>query len=295
MASPQENMQAALDRAAKFRAAGNLDRAAVWEASADRYRRLIEIQDRINQTKQNIEAIKDKLEQSQKNNSGKITSGPNKGWYQTVTSRPSSTCPGGHEKVRITYMDGVETNAESLGCLGGTKRGDNEEQKENNTYTPPKQTTATPPTPSPAPPPPPPVKTAPIDTILFDDSTVPIEIMTDLIFEDIGGQEIISIVRNDTVNGQNISYQPIKNISLIQQQYNPNNIIALQDTSDKYFNNFYIKLGKKIPVVGNGINGNNVYLDITTGNILIDTINMEQDEQVETEFLVGGTIYEAEL
>jgi hypothetical protein len=65
-----------------------------------------------------------------------------------------------------------------------------------------------------------PVKTATPDIVLFDDSALPIEVMTDLIFENIGGQELISITRSDIVNGQKISYQPIKNLSSIQQQYN---------------------------------------------------------------------------
>ena len=86
-----------------------------------------------------------------------------------------------------------------------------------------------------------PVLTAPIDTILFNDDSVPIEIMSDLIFENIGGQELINIARNDTVNGQTILYQPIKNLTAVQQQYNPNNIVSLQATSDKYFQNFSIK------------------------------------------------------
>lgn len=153
----------------------------------------------------------------------------------------------------------------------------------------------TPPTPPPPPPPPPPVRTAPIDTILFDDSSVPIEIMTDLIFEDIGGQEIISIVRNDTVNGQNIIYQPIKNLSLINQQYNPNNILALQGTSNKYFENFIIKLSDKIPSEGNGPNGQNIYINEDTADIVLDLINLDQDEQAEFHFRIDGTIYEAEL
>jgi len=58
-----------------------------------------------------------------------------------------------------------------------------------------------------------PVLTAPIDTILYNDDSLPIEIMTDLIFENIGGQELINIARNDTVNGQTIIYQPIKNLT----------------------------------------------------------------------------------
>ena len=87
-------------------------------------------------------------------------------------------------------------------------------------------------------PPPPPVKSATLDIILFDDETTSIDTMADLIFENIGGQELINITRSDIVNGQKISYQPIKNLSSIQQRYNPNNILSLQQTADKYFAGF---------------------------------------------------------
>ena len=144
-------------------------------------------------------------------------------------------------------------------------------------------------------PPPPPVKTAPIDTVLFNDDELPIEVMTDLIFENIGGQELINIARNDIINGQQVSYQPIKNLSSIQQQYNPNNILSVQATSDKYFANFPIKLENKIPKVGTGPNGNHIYIDSTNGNLVIEAVNVEQDEQIEIEITVSGTIYEAEF
>ena len=140
-----------------------------------------------------------------------------------------------------------------------------------------------------------PVKSAPIDTILFDDSAVPIDIMSDLIFENIGGQELISIVRSDIVNGQKISYQPIKNLSAIQQQYNPNNILGLQQTANRFFAGFSIKLEDRIPEVGNGLNGENVYFDETTGDLIIEFVNLSNDEQIETQITVNGTIYEANL
>lgn len=144
-------------------------------------------------------------------------------------------------------------------------------------------------------PPPPPVKTAPIDTILFDEEAVPIQIMSDLIFENIGGQELINIARNDTVNGQTVIYQPIKNLTSIQQEYNPNNIVALQATSDKYFQNFSIKLDNKVPSQPTGPDGAHVYIDPTTGNLIVEAVNIDQDEQIEVEITTGGTIYEAEL
>ena len=139
-----------------------------------------------------------------------------------------------------------------------------------------------------------PVKTSTLDIILFDEESVPVEVMSDLIFENIGGQELISITRSDIVNGQKIIYQPIKNLSSIQQQYNPNNILGLQQTSNKYFAGFSIKLEDKIPNQGNGANGQNVYLD-SNGNLVIEFININADEQVETQITLGGTIYEANL
>ncbi len=151
--------------------------------------------------------------------------------------------------------------------------------------------------PSPPPPPPPPPKTAPIDTILFDEEAVPIEIMSDMIFEDIGGHEIINIARNDTINGQTVRYQPIKNLSSIQQQYNPNNILALQNTSDKYFQNFSIKLETKLleEEEGSGPDGAYVYIEPATGDLIVELINLETDEQIEIEIGLSGTIYEAEF
>jgi hypothetical protein len=136
-----------------------------------------------------------------------------------------------------------------------------------------------------------PVLTAPIDTILFNDDSLPIEIMTDLIFENIGGQELISIARNNTVNGQKIIYQPIRNLSAIQQQYNPNNIVNLQATSDKYFQNFPIKIDEKVPNKKPG--EAHVYIDPATGNLIIEAINLQSDEQIELEITISGTIYEA--
>jgi len=140
----------------------------------------------------------------------------------------------------------------------------------------------------------PPVKTATLDIILFDEESVPTDGMFDQIFENIGGQELISITRSDIVNGQKISYQPIKNLSAIQQRYNPNNILSLQQTADKFFAGFSIKLEDKIPEIGNGANGENVYLN-ASGDLVIEFININADEQVETLISSSGTIYEADL
>ncbi len=138
-------------------------------------------------------------------------------------------------------------------------------------------------------------KTAPIDTVIFDEDSVPVETMTDLIFENIGGHELINIARNDTVNGQKISYSPIKNLIRTNQEFNANNVLSIQSTSDKYFSNFSIKFENKVPFIGNGPSGANIYVDQTTGNLIIETINNDLDDQIEVQIGIGGTIYEADI
>lgn len=134
------------------------------------------------------------------------------------------------------------------------------------------------------------VKPATPDIVLFNDDVVPIEIMTDLIFENIGGQELINIVRSELVNGQNVLYQPIKNLSNIYFQYNPQNILALQDIDSNYFKKFPINFNSKIPECGTGPECSIVYIDSETGDLIINVINLARDEQVEVSIISDGTV-----
>ena len=109
-------------------------------------------------------------------------------------------------------------------------------------------------------------------------------------FESIGGQEIINIARHDTVNGQNIKYQPIKNLSELFMSSDLKNTISIQDTALSYFKNFSIKLGTKIPEVGNAPDGGNVYFDTSTGDLVIDLINMKNYEQAEIQIVSSGEV-----
>jgi hypothetical protein len=141
------------------------------------------------------------------------------------------------------------------------------------------------------------VKIATPDLILFNDQQIPEETMIDLVFEDIGGQEMINIVRNDLINGQNQSRQIVRNLSQINLDYNPNNILSLQDTSASYFNNFPIRFEQRVPDIGTGPNGESIYIELDTGNIIINLIGLSSDEQVEVQILksgsiLSGTIYE---
>jgi hypothetical protein len=140
-------------------------------------------------------------------------------------------------------------------------------------------------------------KPATPEMIALNNPVLDSERMLDLVFEDIGGQELINISRNDIINGQDVFYNPIKNLKELYVQYNPNNIIKLENTSDTYFKNFSIKLESKLPAYGTGPNGEEVYIDTTTGDLVINISSLEPDEQVDVEILEGGeilngTIYE---
>ena len=149
------------------------------------------------------------------------------------------------------------------------------------------------------------VRVATPDLILFNESPIPVDLMADLLFEDIGGQEIISIARNDIVNGQELSYSLIGNLNGLQRRYNSNNIFSLPDTIEKYFSNFSIRFDTHVPEEGTGPDGQRAYIvqesnaTSSRGDLIIDVINMETNERVDVEVLRSGaplsdTIYTEE-
>lgn len=138
------------------------------------------------------------------------------------------------------------------------------------------------------------VKSATPQYIIFDNNDVDENYITQRLFEDFSSRELSLISRSDIINGVPVSYSPIKNLGEIYKQFNPNNIIKLQDTSEEYFAKFSIKLNDKVPNYGTGTNGEHVYID-SAGNIVIDAVNLEGNEQIEINIAISGTIYEATI
>lgn len=155
------------------------------------------------------------------------------------------------------------------------------------------------------------VKIATPDLILLNDDVMSIEIMTDLIFEDIGGYELATISRHDLVNGQKVIYTPIKNLTDLYLQYNPNNVLRLQ-SSDSYFNSLSLSIFDHLPTCGTGYdislppnnlnetdknkwiktpNCKSVYIDPISGDLVINLINVKENEQVEVQVLTSGDIF----
>lgn len=155
------------------------------------------------------------------------------------------------------------------------------------------------------------VKIATPDLIIFDEEAMAIETMTDLIFEDIGGYELANISRHDLVNGQKVIYAPIKNLTDLYLQYNPNNVLRLQ-SSDSYFKALSLSIFDHLPVCGTGYdisppennlnepdktkwkktpNCKSVYIDPITGDLVINLINVKENEQVEVQVLTSGSVF----
>jgi hypothetical protein len=124
------------------------------------------------------------------------------------------------------------------------------------------------------------LKPATVDLIL-DDASVPIDLMTNLIFEQIGGQELISISRHDMLNGQDVSYNPISNMSSIALRYNSRSLIPVSGSSDEIFKNYQIDIDPRIPDGDDQL----PYIDAATGDIVINVQNMDVGEEVEVQVI----------
>jgi hypothetical protein len=144
------------------------------------------------------------------------------------------------------------------------------------------------------------VKIATPDLLIFGEQAVAIEIMTDLIFENIGGFELATISRHDLVNGQTVIYTPIKNLTDLYLQYNPNNVLRLQ-SADSFFKSLAISIPNYLPRYGNGYdlvggvkvyNGKSIYIDPVSGDLVINLINIKENEQVEVEILTAGNTFD---
>lgn len=81
------------------------------------------------------------------------------------------------------------------------------------------------------------------------DPSATVEEMENAIWQNIGGHEIISLVRRDLVDGVNIDYSLINNLRQLFQEYNPRTIFSIQNSSAAFFERFGIKLERHVPSV----------------------------------------------
>jgi hypothetical protein len=130
------------------------------------------------------------------------------------------------------------------------------------------------------------VKQADPDTVLFNQDSVSPELLLQLEYEDIGGIELINISREDIIDGQDVTYSPIKNLSSLRRRYNPNNIIALSDSSNSFFKGFGIDLVLRGPSVP--------YFD-DNGDLVVEVEDLRDGELIDVDVDSSGTINEVDF
>lgn len=124
------------------------------------------------------------------------------------------------------------------------------------------------------------VKVAPSDIIQFDDEAVEIALIQELLYENIGATELVNISRSDLIDGQEVIYSPIANLSVIRREFNPNNLIASSALSD-YFTRFGINL------ISRGMY--EPYFN-TSGDLVIEVGVVNSGEEIQVQILSNGTI-----
>jgi hypothetical protein len=124
-----------------------------------------------------------------------------------------------------------------------------------------------------------------------------------ILFENIGGIEIANIERHDTIDGKNLNYTIIANLSKIKQKLDPISLISRQKAGLRPGDfGKQISLYTKIPL-DNYLRDNNlndyIFIDDniyspTYGSLIIDLVNINSDELIEIEIATSGTIYEVD-
>lgn len=135
------------------------------------------------------------------------------------------------------------------------------------------------------------VKVANSDVVQIKNDTLPIDLLSKFLFESIAAQELISISRNDLLNGQDISYQPISNIGEISLQYSSDNIIFMPETINNYFKNFNVVLNNYVYEDDTIEYSPNIRVNSTTGALTLEFANLAKDQQVEVQIITEGNIY----
>lgn len=119
--------------------------------------------------------------------------------------------------------------------------------------------------------------------VKYNEDAVPQEMITALLFEDVGGIELATISRHDIIDGIDVSYSIVGNITDILDMFNSNNIISGFEDRDTYFNQYPIDIGILIQDVS--INDD--------GDLVIEFSDLSQEDNVEVSFLADGTMYSA--
>lgn len=91
------------------------------------------------------------------------------------------------------------------------------------------------------------VKIPELYDIKRDVDSLPESVMEFLLFEQVGGQELLLLSRTDMLSGQDVAYQPIKNLNDIASQYSSGNILSIPGVLPETFKQYGIVLENYVP------------------------------------------------
>jgi len=118
------------------------------------------------------------------------------------------------------------------------------------------------------------------------------------LFNDIGGTELINIVRNDSVAGISVNYTIISDLTSQANTFDPTFLLINKSRYQSEFDRFGIDLSTRIPeenyysqntLIPEDNVGTNVYFSGT--DLIIELDNMSDDEVVVLEVETTGKMY----
>jgi len=157
---------------------------------------------------------------------------------------------------------------------------------------------------SPPPPPPPPptppnpwittstyqapkgIKQAQPDIVIDPEIDTTGDYIVERFFEELGGQELINLSRHDLIDGINVVYNPIANLSRLRQRFNPNNIIESDFLSQNEARN------ATIDIISRGMY-EPVFDD--QGRLVVEIDIIRPEENIEMQVSISETLTRIEL
>ena len=140
-----------------------------------------------------------------------------------------------------------------------------------------------PPPPPPRPPPPPPgqkqtsqVKISTVNVVNMNYEATSVEQMEKLYFQNVGGTEILSVARHDTVGGEETVFNNVDNLSELRSQFNPLNIL-MSTNLNALFSEYGVNIDQKIGALDSTFSIN------VEGGMDIEVFNVNTDEYVQVQ------------
>lgn len=143
------------------------------------------------------------------------------------------------------------------------------------------------------------IKLATDNLLTFKPEIIDAESTANMLFQSIGGVEILEYSRSDMVydiDNQALAYQPLSDLSILQSKYSPKSLSGLQDAIGDSLNAYPLDISKYVPLVPT--KSFYVYMEDTISspnldNLVIEVINItdKTQETVQVEVMNSSEIY----